>query len=428
MSTPSSSTGSPPTPPQGSSAPSGPPPTAAKRKFDEIVASMPHTHSTVSQNKRTKRESMETKSPIDKLLSMARYFPRAVSPDLDIGLVLFYGALAHWGQTDSQDACNETRLPEKERLEQQKHAKAFDKMLSISPSSLEILHEFHKSDDQWPRLVSMFREAASSARQNDTSTLKQKHSYVLHDPTHSLVPKIPESALKSDRGLNHPMLRDAIIPWPLRLRIHEKQGLPEDAPEGTEPSPTPEATAALKALMKGKTVDKKPALVAKQYEYPSCFYAEGAFDPADPEKGLFRSQFILRVLRHIWTAPASAMNGASKIPKVCNARAHGQYKVIPEMLAYACRQARTTISVSDWTPKEGSYNYETMFNNIVLLFEADPTDPWAIETLEWLQNGVFGGADASDNESDSDDEDASAAATILAKRAARRAEAPASSG
>jgi hypothetical protein len=47
-------------------------------------------------------------------------------------------------------------------------------------------------------------------------------------------------------------------------------------------------------------------------------------------------------------------------------------------------QGRTLISASDWTIKDGSYDYETMFNNIVLLFEADPTDPWAVETLEWL--------------------------------------------
>ncbi|KAJ7222725.1 hypothetical protein B0H12DRAFT_1241080 [Mycena haematopus] len=402
MSVPPNSTGSLLPPPQVTSAPTVPPPTAAKRKFDEIIASMPQNKRALTK-KRAKRDTMETKSALDKLVSIARYFVRAVNPYMDVGLALFYGSLAHWGPAEAPDPTNAVSVPESERVEQQKHAKAFDKMLAKSPGSLDIMHEFNKEEEQWVQLVSMFREAASGARQNDTSGLKHKPHYILPIPhVDSLVPKIPETVTKSNRGLNHPMLRDALIPWPLRLQIHAKAALPADAPEDAEPAPTPEATAALKALMKGKTIDKKPALTGKvQYEYPSCFYAEGTFDATDPEKGLFRSHFILRILRHIWTAPASALHGVKKPPKICNARAHGQFSITPEMLGYACGQARTLLSTSDWTIKDGSYDYEAMFNNIVLLFEADPTDPWAVETLEWLTKGVFGGGDASDDENGS---------------------------
>lgn len=45
--------------------------------------------------------------------------------------------------------------------------------------------------------------------------------------------------------------------------------------------------------MTGKLTNGKPALTAKKY--PSCFYAEDAYDVTAPEDGLFRSQFLLRV-------------------------------------------------------------------------------------------------------------------------------------
>jgi hypothetical protein len=145
-----------------------------------------------------------------------------------------------------------------ERVEQKKQMVAFDKMVAKSTGSLDVIREFFKDDKQWGRLVSLvrisysypsvadpgkFREAAGSARQNDTSGLKHKLDYVLSDATQALVPKLSDSASKSDRAHNHPMLRDAIIPWPLRLAIHEKEVLPEDAPEDAEPSPTPAAVA-----------------------------------------------------------------------------------------------------------------------------------------------------------------------------------------
>jgi hypothetical protein len=44
------------------------------------------------------------------------------------------------------------------------------------------------------------------------------------------------------------MLRDALIPWPIRLAIHEKEALPEDAPEDAEPSATPAAVAYVKYM------------------------------------------------------------------------------------------------------------------------------------------------------------------------------------
>ncbi|KAJ6549819.1 hypothetical protein B0H19DRAFT_183535 [Mycena capillaripes] len=182
------------------------------------------------------------------------------------------------------------------------------------------------------------------------------------------------------------MLRDAIIPWSLRFKIHARAAV-EDGEDASEAPLTPEATAALEALLNGcKLTNGKPALSASNF--PSCFYADGAYDPADPRHGLLRSPFLLRVARHIWTAPASAMDAASKLKKNCAARAHGKYIMTPEMLGYVGCQARTMLSTSAWTSKDGKYDYEKLFDNIVQLCEPNPEDPddlWAVETFAWYQ-------------------------------------------
>lgn len=103
------------------------------------------------------------------------------------------------------------------------------------------------------------------------------------------------------------------------------------------------------------------------------------------------------------------------------------------------------LSTSDWTTEDGNYNYVQLFNSVVALFETDPKDAWAVETLKWYQeyvisssspsarvlnpilSGVFGSAntETSSGSSDSDDEESEAAA-ILARRAARRTSASSS--
>ncbi|KAJ7668961.1 hypothetical protein B0H17DRAFT_1209840 [Mycena rosella] len=405
-------------------------PSAVKRAFDDAIATLGTVP--ISSNKRTKRATIETKSPLEKLLSCAKYFVCAVDPYMDIALVLFHGSQAHWAAPTIVCPSSTTIVSSEHLAEQKRHIDAFDRMFSISPESVELLREFYKVPVQWTRIVAKLRAAAKNARQTDTSGLKHKLGYLLSDPSKCLVPPIPETTSKSDRGINHPMLRDAIVPWRLRNKINARVVAEEhdeetpNSPAPPEASLTPEATEALKALMNGKLTNGKPALIASRY--PSCFYADGSYDPKDPEKGLFRSPFLLRVVRHIWTTPSSAMDGADKLRG--NARAHGQFKVIGRMIGYGCVQGRTMLCTSDWADKDGAYNYEKLFNSVVELFESDTTDPWVTETLQW---GVFGKATKSGGSSDSDDDDDddndsdSVSGSILERRAARRSTASSAS-
>ncbi|KAJ7211476.1 hypothetical protein B0H12DRAFT_1079579 [Mycena haematopus] len=362
-------------PPSDQAAP--PPPSALKRRYDDVVSALGEIPA--KKGKRSRRAPLETKSQMDKILSMARFFPRGVHPHLDLGLTMTLGSNARWGTAPSSAPSNTVVVPQSQLDEDQKYIKAFDKMLAVSPDSGEVLRELYKDNDQWGRIIEKFRDASGNARQGDTNGLKHKLKYLPSDSTTPIVPAIQDSESKSDRGVNHPMLRDAIIPWSLRLVINVPAPTNED--DNAQDS---EAVRALNALLHtGKLLDGKPALTAGRY--PSCFYPDDVYNPDTPEVGLLRSPFLLRVTRHIWTSPSSAFDGADKLKVICNARAHGQFTVTPEMIAYACCQARTMLSTSEWTRKDGKYNYESLFDGVVKLFK-NPTAKWTVETLAWYQN------------------------------------------
>ncbi|KAJ7117140.1 hypothetical protein C8R44DRAFT_738984 [Mycena epipterygia] len=138
-----------------------PVPSAAKCKYDEILDLLGAPPVVIG--KQAKRDSLKTKSPLEKLLSLAKY-------------------LAHWATPAPSVSSNSMTVPESERAEQKWHVDAFDKMMAKSPDSLDVLREFYKDNKQWSCTVKWFREAAASARQNDTSSLKHKLKYVLSDP------------------------------------------------------------------------------------------------------------------------------------------------------------------------------------------------------------------------------------------------------
>jgi hypothetical protein len=64
------------------------------------------------------------------------------------------------------------------------------------------------------------RKSASSARVAETGGLKHCLNYLLPNPfTQVLVPAIPKSESKSNRGLAHPILRYFILGWEDRLKL-----------------------------------------------------------------------------------------------------------------------------------------------------------------------------------------------------------------
>ncbi|KAJ7189664.1 hypothetical protein GGX14DRAFT_580524 [Mycena pura] len=368
--------------------------------------------------KRARRGPMGSKSAAEKMITLARYHSRAVGLFDDIGIVLETAANQKWGQA-APSAPARTRGPaltEKERraeAKRQKHLdglrKCYDLMIAQAPEMEEVIRNIYKSP-KWDAFLALMRTAATGAQHSDTNKLKSKVHYALLD-AEVLFPKLLEDGSKSDRGVKHNMLRKFLAPWPLREKISETV---ED--ESGQVVPSPEAQELIDGLCN---------LTHKldHNEWPSIFYEHGKYDDEDKSQGLFRSLFLLRIMRHVWTAPRSAMGGTDTLPATCNARASGQFKSTGRMVAHACTHGRTMLSTKDWSRKDGAYDYVKMYRQVVALFEDDPEDEWVVETLEWYNDRVFNQdiLDIADDEDSDDEMPASATAQILKQRRARKA-------
>ncbi|KAJ6545682.1 hypothetical protein B0H19DRAFT_1267067 [Mycena capillaripes] len=129
------------------------------------------------------------------------------------------------------------------------YSDVFAKLVAAAPECVETLREAYE-DTHWKSLIRRFRKTAGDAGQQGTSGLKHKTNYIPADPTKSISATLSVSESKSDRVVNHPVLRDAIIPWFLCLKIHVGAAV-EDGNDAAKALLTLEATAALEALLSG---------------------------------------------------------------------------------------------------------------------------------------------------------------------------------
>jgi hypothetical protein len=79
-------------------------------------------------------------------------------------------------------------------------------------------------------------------------------------------------------------------------------------------------------------------------DFPSFLYdTETAYDEENEDIGLFRGFLLVRVYRHIFTGPSSAMNPTAKVNK-SKARKFRLAEVTGRTIAYACVQVRECVS------------------------------------------------------------------------------------
>ncbi|KAJ7849746.1 hypothetical protein B0H13DRAFT_2402198 [Mycena leptocephala] len=343
-----------------------PPLTAAKRKYHEVLVSLSASAPAEPQksNKRAKREPYDTKSPGRRPAGLRRSIPcTRFDCNLDVGMVLAYGAARHWNPPPALVPSNTITIPQSYVPQ---HADAFDKMMGQSPGCLEVVREFYAAEDgtHWTQLVKL--RISQAARQQDTHDLKAFAEYVLAE-NENIIPASAKGPSKSG-------------PWHWPPSSSARRPRPEDAEEeeNAGAAKVPELSEAAKKalhslLHNGTDIDAS--------EFPSCFWDDDKYDSDDTEKNLFRSQFLARVARHIWTGPSTAYQRAKAIPKRCKARTHGVCTMTAEMLGYG----RTILSTSDWDTLDGLFNYEDMLEAILALFKTNPQDPWAVETLAWYQ-------------------------------------------
>jgi hypothetical protein len=80
-------------------------------------------------------------------------------------------------------------------------------------------------------------------------------------------------------------------------------------------------------------------------DLPSFLYENGtAYDRENEDVGLFRGFLLVRVYRHIFTGPSSALNPTAKVNK-SKARKFKLTEVTGRTIAYASVQVRASFSV-----------------------------------------------------------------------------------
>lgn len=135
-------------------------------------------------------------------------------------------------------------------------------------------------------------------------------------------------------------------------------------------------------------------------DFPSFLYeSETFYDEGNEDIGLFRGYLLVRVYRHIFTGPTSAMNPAAKANK-SKAKKFKLTEVTGRTIAYAsvqvCRlrlanhflinyhEAYVALSsMSQWGSSDNLFNLQLFYDAVVEMFERNPKDPWVVDTLEW---------------------------------------------
>ncbi|KAJ7252462.1 hypothetical protein C8J57DRAFT_1519801 [Mycena rebaudengoi] len=323
--------------------PPAPGPAASlKRKLDETIAELGDKN-----RKRAKRANPT--STRSRFLYAAKLFARGLNPHIYFPSVLDGGAASLW---QPEPAANVDHSDPEELERVKEFIDAFTAFMVTLPADCrEVLKSVYLSEDDthWPSMVSKLKAAATGARTNDTNGLKHALHYFLEDPSNDqLNPPIHKTDSKSDRGLNHPMLRLFLLPCKYRRVIEtlNNPGIVDTLADGIDidqiaPELLP-PKMLLERLLSG-------AVPIEADHFPSFLYANGACNPDDLAEGLLRGEPFVRILRHLWTGPSSVLGPVAKeIPKGCNADTHEARKITPGICGVAACQGRTMLSTKDW--------------------------------------------------------------------------------
>ncbi|KAJ3551820.1 hypothetical protein NM688_g4489 [Phlebia brevispora] len=134
-----------------------------------------------------------------------------------------------------------------------------------------------------------------------------------------------------------------------------------------------------------------PHHLSEDYSHNSSAFRECAYNTEAIDEGLLRGPCLVKVYKHMFTAPQSAQGGEFRRTGQKNqAELQAMLRTTPQSIAYACVQTHHMLCTSRDSMKfDGAFDNEKFFRNVVDLFDYDPNSKWAVETLEWWDMQVF---------------------------------------
>ncbi|KAG1846741.1 hypothetical protein F4604DRAFT_1976456 [Suillus subluteus] len=315
-----------------------------------------------------------------------------LNPFASVSLAFHYGMMLDKGGVSNSDISDE---------QQAQYRTFYNGILDMIPGFRATLDEM--SYDELKPYITTINSTMSSQRSDNFASLKHPMlKYILMNRnSNTLQPPIPKSSCKSNRGTNHPWLAHELCPrkWLDKFDIDVDLGI-QRLQDGTWP--------------------------LLSTNWPSFLYAADAiYDSEDPNIGLFCGHAGTRAFQHLYLGPAAAgseehnnddsKHGRSK----SKATMYGLTKVTPQAWAWAmCAAWFSLLACNSYKVCIRSFNLEDFFFAIIETLD-DPEDPWAVETMAWINEQVFGKHAAKAMTAAADDMD-SDLAKMRAKRAARK--------
>ncbi|KAF8350423.1 hypothetical protein F5887DRAFT_1278642 [Amanita rubescens] len=328
----------------------------------------------------------------------ARWFPLGVYPFVRVGDILTAGAQKRL--SDLQKASNppasdlggeSSPAPDEDLI-------LFDRLKDLIPEFDAILNEMLMHPTLVFDLSKYMTDQGQSQRQVDSSGIKTQIFYYMDSVTQ---PEIIAGLKSVTRGFNHTIFGRLLVP---RKSLDAFDRNPEDY------------------MNKVRTRVIRPTSL----DFPTFLYDEGVdYDPDDMDNGLLRGKLLVKVYRHLFTGPSTALLGPVHIDaRPTKPQRYRQHGCDPQTIAYAAVQTYFTLSsAKEWKPETqvSGVDLVAFYNQIIRLFnpvadeddqepeEPREPDPWVQETLDWwnFQVGLYRGREHQ-NRSGTETEDESA--------------------
>ncbi|KJA26432.1 hypothetical protein HYPSUDRAFT_133249 [Hypholoma sublateritium FD-334 SS-4] len=286
----------------------------------------------------------------DPLVHHGRHFGRSIHALCNVHALINNGIIRTGERSEEPEEAFTTQ--------ERKEHKVFLSLLRCVPG-LEERIMTAESEEEVYNIAALLQKGASSARSDDTKSLKSAIIDWLAPAGEVITPPIPRN-VKNVRGFNHEVTGKLLCPAGIDWSNQEiKQKL------------------------------RTGELSVPGDQWPIFLYRSHQYDDANPWKGLLQSDILVKTFKHIFTSPSS-VDREAKATRSGNARIHGMSSVTRASVAYAATQARFALTSSSVFSRTDTITDSECFYNSILDLLEDPEEVNEVDhLLTWWNRQVF---------------------------------------